>query len=206
MIVRSCSPNAEYCWDLKTFTMSVRAAYDIKEGEEITIAYMPVGTMPRSQRQRDTLAKYGFVCGCVTCSLPLSKSRESDKRRKALELSLGLSEACPYTMWFEDVKQVVTGTASKFTLDQILDSSQRCLQVMTEEGYIEQNLYKLHLPKIIMVYSVKGDADQVRVLAKRMALLETLFEGNDMGWNKVAVNPDKTVWWKRGSDVDVKCM
>ncbi len=64
----------------------------------------------------------------------------------------------------------------------------------------------MHLPKIIMVYSVKGDADQVRVLAKRMALLETIFEGDDMGWNKVAENPDKRVWWKCGSDVDVKRM
>ncbi len=106
------------------------------------------------------------------------------------------------------MEQVVTGTgcASKFTLDHILYSSQIYLQTMAEERYIIGRLYKLLLPRLIMVYSVKGDADQVRVFAKCMALLETIFEGDDMGWNKVAENPDKTVWWKRGSDVDVKCM
>ena len=188
--------------------MGVRAMYDIKEREEITIAYMPTETMSRSERQRDTLAKYGFVCGCTTCSLPLSKSRQSDERRKSLNYPLGYTLMTPYTMWFEDVEQVVTGRgdASKFTLDHILYSSQKHLQTMAEERCIIPRLYKLHLPRLIMVYSVKGDADQVRVLAKRMAFLETLFEGNDMGWNKVAENPDKTIWWKRTPDVDVKRM
>ncbi|KAF5365332.1 hypothetical protein D9758_005411 [Tetrapyrgos nigripes] len=75
----SCSTNADRSWDSPTFSLQLRAARDIKKGEEITLSYIDGLLKPASDRQR-RLRSYGFQCTCQACV----NAKSSDARRKKI--------------------------------------------------------------------------------------------------------------------------
>ncbi|PBK71606.1 SET domain-containing protein [Armillaria solidipes] len=64
----SCSPNAAKKFRMSTFSMQLRAARDIEEGEEITTAYTD-NLEPAAERARQLLSR-GIDCTCRPCLDP----------------------------------------------------------------------------------------------------------------------------------------
>jgi hypothetical protein len=81
----SCIPNANRAWndDLKLTTLY--AARDIKKGEQIFISYIHTGS--RAERQEYLEKCFNFICKCKACSLEGEELKESDKRRKMIEIA-----------------------------------------------------------------------------------------------------------------------
>lgn len=55
--------------------MQVRAMTDIKEGEQLCVAYVSL-TEDRLSRQRDLLETKHFTCGCPRCAEPIQESKD----------------------------------------------------------------------------------------------------------------------------------
>ncbi|KAI9146935.1 hypothetical protein HJFPF1_12964 [Paramyrothecium foliicola] len=73
----SCSPNTSWVYDDSSGMMEVYTSHDVKQGEELTDAYIDVAT-PRARRARE-LSNWGFQCACSVCSGP--QADEHEKRR-----------------------------------------------------------------------------------------------------------------------------
>ncbi|KAK0201061.1 hypothetical protein DFS33DRAFT_1101634 [Desarmillaria ectypa] len=61
----SCSPNTRRKFYMSSFSMQLRAARDIEEGEEILTPYTNI-LQPAAERAKD-LAPYGIQCTCRAC-------------------------------------------------------------------------------------------------------------------------------------------
>ncbi|KAK0463025.1 uncharacterized protein EV420DRAFT_1639111 [Desarmillaria tabescens] len=61
----SCSPNTHRKFYMSSFSMQLRAARDIEEGEEILTTYTEV-LLPAAERAKE-LASYGIQCTCRAC-------------------------------------------------------------------------------------------------------------------------------------------
>ena len=76
---------------LRSLLMTLRACYDIKEGEEITINYR-AGKRLFSMRKRETRQKLllqamDFNCSCHFCEKQCDPTRESNMAEKKITLS-----------------------------------------------------------------------------------------------------------------------
>ncbi|KAF8535733.1 hypothetical protein BDD12DRAFT_688941, partial [Trichophaea hybrida] len=82
----SCAPNAHFAWCEPTLTMHIHATRDIAEGDEITISYLSSKLCVSSHqvRQRDLLARYGFLCKCTVCAATGQDLASSDCRRSEI--------------------------------------------------------------------------------------------------------------------------
>ncbi|KAF8885568.1 hypothetical protein CPB84DRAFT_1750156 [Gymnopilus junonius] len=65
-INHSCSPNAKWEWDLKTFSLLVKSVRAIASGEEITISYVSP-LLPYHLRREALFSAYSFHCTCDSC-------------------------------------------------------------------------------------------------------------------------------------------
>lgn len=78
-INHACDSNAHHNWNKNIKQHTIHALRDIGKGEEITIYY--IGRhRNRETRIRWLQERFGFICSCGLCSLPLDQSQESDKR------------------------------------------------------------------------------------------------------------------------------
>ena len=73
-INHSCRPNCRNFWSEGTGTRIIYAQREIREGEEITVSYIPLLKSIKDRQAR--LQQYGFVCDCAAC-----QDVESSKRR-----------------------------------------------------------------------------------------------------------------------------
>ncbi|KAE9410958.1 hypothetical protein BT96DRAFT_983628 [Gymnopus androsaceus JB14] len=72
-----CTPNANMGFSSKTYAAELRAAMDIKAGQEITITFVdPAATVVQ---RGEALQSYGLHCTCNACVN--GNSTDSDKRR-----------------------------------------------------------------------------------------------------------------------------
>ena len=79
-INHSCRPNAGNWWSEDSETRIIFSATDIREGEEVTVSYIPL--LKTTEDRQARLQQYGFTCSCSTC-----QSGEGDKTRvKILEM------------------------------------------------------------------------------------------------------------------------
>ncbi|KZV98895.1 hypothetical protein EXIGLDRAFT_831893 [Exidia glandulosa HHB12029] len=69
-IPHSCAPNAYLSWAPNLRVMKLIALRDIKQGEDITISYLPPALCLESsfRRQAWLQAEYGFQCRCTACT------------------------------------------------------------------------------------------------------------------------------------------
>jgi hypothetical protein len=84
-INHACDNNAQKNWNRCIERHTVHALRDIVEGEEITIKYLGLDSS-REVRQMKLQDKFGFLCSCRLCSLPLEQSQECDERLKKMDL------------------------------------------------------------------------------------------------------------------------
>ncbi|KAK4192385.1 hypothetical protein QBC35DRAFT_459557 [Podospora australis] len=82
-INHACKPNAYIRFIEDKLQVSVAAAKDIKQGEEITISYITLGK-PSEERKKN-LKQWGFECSCDLCTASPAEVQASDNRRKKIE-------------------------------------------------------------------------------------------------------------------------
>ncbi|KAI1363074.1 hypothetical protein F5Y08DRAFT_341037 [Xylaria arbuscula] len=76
-----CRPNVHY--RITEMTMTVVAARDITEGEELTISYVDI-FLP-SKKRKERIRSWGFECACALCQGPKNETIASDKRLRRIE-------------------------------------------------------------------------------------------------------------------------
>lgn len=97
-INHSCLPNATHSWNAALETVTVYAARDIPEGQEIMVSYHAGG--PSWMRKRILKEGFGFNCTCELCTLPVDKLKESDARltrAQELDSAIGSSQSVRHT-------------------------------------------------------------------------------------------------------------
>ncbi|GLB44592.1 putative SET domain-containing protein [Lyophyllum shimeji] len=188
----SCSPNAERCWDLKSMAFYVRALRPIAKGEQICITYCPL-LQSRVARQAN-LSQWDFNCACRTCSMPKAESSKSDVRRWILDTSLQNLTDKPD---FRDHEHTLKKWAADPSLpdDHVHKHSQLQLQLMDEEGVYIEELWFAHCEIICKALCALQDRKGVVKLAKKAAIMSTVYRGTRGGWQNVAAAPEKTPWW-----------
>ncbi|KAK3989756.1 SET domain-containing protein 5 [Cladorrhinum sp. PSN332] len=82
-INHGCRPNAYTRFIQENLQISVGAAKDIEEGEEITISYLTLGKT--SDERKKALKQWGFECTCDLCAADEAQVKASDARRRQIE-------------------------------------------------------------------------------------------------------------------------
>ncbi|KAG7443372.1 SET domain-containing protein [Guyanagaster necrorhizus] len=143
----SCSPNICRKWNMASFSMQIRAARDIEEGEELTTAYCGI-LDPAATRQTD-LAPYDFKCRCAACLDP----SKSDVRRGGFSRSPVLIP--PF---------IGKGKGKGDWLDPAL----KLLAEMEEEGVQASLFYKTTLQQLVHACIYMGDKDRVLLYGRKL--------------------------------------
>ncbi|KAK0478839.1 hypothetical protein IW261DRAFT_1481148 [Armillaria novae-zelandiae] len=103
----SCSPNTLRKFYISSFSMQLRAARDIEEGEEILTTYTDI-LLPAAERGKD-LASYGIQCTCRAC-LEYIKSdpiRTAVNNRKAVTVPIVQEEGVRPDAWIDPAVQTL---------------------------------------------------------------------------------------------------
>ena len=151
-INHACDNNAQKTWNANIKRHTVHALRDIYEGEEITIYYLGIHRS-REARNKVLQAKFGFICSCRLCSLPLEQSQESDRR---------LDEICR-----------LDGLIGRGGMDRILLSPLRTLRYVDQQVrlYNEQGPDDAGLPRAFFdaaqIFIANGDLARGRIFAER---------------------------------------
>ena len=203
----SCSPNARFDWNLASFTLVLRAHTPIREGEEITIAYVdPART--RDQRQEELRRRYRFECKCKACNRSAADVLKSDLRRllisnRATEAGLASDEAA-FRKWLIDGSPTVQSRdVCIWNLPEVLGAFDRldgfarakCLYSAMEQEYFHPDLWEPVLARLVKCYSLLEDEGPVRQYALTAAHLRSAHTGSDGGWAAVAEHPRQSDWW-----------
>ncbi|KAK0457342.1 uncharacterized protein EV420DRAFT_1644086 [Desarmillaria tabescens] len=146
----SCSPNICRKWNAASFSMQIRAAHDIEEGEELTTAYCAI-LNPAAKRQTD-LALYNFKCTCAACLNP----SQSDVKRE------GFSHRPTLIPPF-----VGKGKGKGDWLDPALNM----LADMEEEGVQASLYYKAILYQLATTCVYMGDKDRALMYGRKLAAI-----------------------------------
>lgn len=143
-INHSCSPSADRLFDIPSFSFQLRAARDIKSGQEIFVSYSEL-LQPYSKRQKH-LAPYGIKCVCASCS---HNTTESDKCRIGIRNSID-SITLDFENWLAD---------PLLADDHVIRISLGWLFVIKEEGLEASDPYKFHTHAIVKAYQALGDVE-----------------------------------------------
>lgn len=154
---RSCSPNATWKFDPKSFAFSIQAGREIKEGEEITIAYVDL-LQPTAVRQKG-LEWYGFKCACKACTDP-----ESDARRAKIRLPHSKHYDPSMGPMLQDIDQKTDPVAYDLSMKRQLDSYMResvtQLLLLEKEELWEVAAYRQHQHVLVGVHRARGNTKQ----------------------------------------------
>ena len=118
----SCRPNAYFMWNPKRQRLTVNALFNISDGEEISVNYLPLEFAKTRRQHHDDLADYDFVCDCPSCDQTTDFGRASEIRRDLM----GTLEP-----EFDEV-----GTASESRLLNL----NRFIHLLQEEGLVYPQL------------------------------------------------------------------
>jgi hypothetical protein len=129
----SCSPNAYLTFDYATFSATLCALRDIRDGEEITITYIPDLT-PAAAKRQNVLGHFGFDCKCASCTNPSSEEVRCIIVQNAVS-------ARAYAL-----SQSLTGSdATRVDDESMLLESVRWIGVIEKEGLHVLREYEAHL-------------------------------------------------------------
>ena len=168
----------------------LRALRPIKKGEQIFISYIPL-LQSCSDRREDLRSRYNFACTCPSCSLSPSEISRGDVRRNLLDIRGTIDNPNDESMlnaWIEDVS---------LPDDHVIAYSLKFVDIMNAEGFVDEQVCRLHYPRLSKAYCALKDAENAKLWAKRTAQIITAIHGDDYGWNKVADSPESTEWWGR---------
>ncbi|KIY70318.1 SET domain-containing protein [Cylindrobasidium torrendii FP15055 ss-10] len=155
----SCSPNAYWKWDAKTFTSTLRAARPIEKGEEITIQY--IDSCISYRQRRDKLAsRYGFTCICSTCTAEdhaASDAARSELRR-VLRGMPRIEAWCDANMDMSD--------------DHLIRMAERALELREQEG-LQLGAMSRHMEDIALCYGALKDEKMFKHWMEKASELRT---------------------------------
>ncbi|PBK92488.1 SET domain-containing protein [Armillaria gallica] len=170
----SCSPNAAKKFRMSTFSMQLRAARDIEEGEEITTAYTD-NLEPAAERARHLLSR-GIDCSCPACLDPAKSDpiRTAVRNRPVLYSPRGARQG-----------------------DAWISPALQTLARIEEEGLEASPEYSYTLRQVFNAYVYVKDEENALVYGKKL-WLANLAAGNplyDMFRNVESMK--KSLQWTR---------
>lgn len=147
--------------------MIVRAARDIKKGEQITHAYCP--TIDFDTRRGELLKTWGFACNCSLCtaeSLETSAVRKNRKAQLAVILKLNLAQKYSASLLSRGIQSVqsVGDTYSKLVTEQprhVVFEAFRHLAKLEQGTTLDKILAILHGALEALGYKIKESQGKV---------------------------------------------
>ncbi|KIM81175.1 hypothetical protein PILCRDRAFT_503834 [Piloderma croceum F 1598] len=173
----SCGPNATHTWDPDTFSTTLHATCNIKEGDEITIEYTKL-TESRQTRRGRLFDMYLFHCECEYCNLPDDEARASDEARSELTKwsERSFSERCQ-NLSLHDGKLV-----NGFT---------RCIQLHEQESIFDMS-FALHVSELALVYGMLADAKNFELWGRKAVESLRIMRALDVPlWEEWLANPQQ---------------
>ncbi|KDQ11587.1 hypothetical protein BOTBODRAFT_57347 [Botryobasidium botryosum FD-172 SS1] len=185
-INHSCTPNAEYRWELSSFTFQLRALKSIRPGEQITISYTEL--YHQRDIRRESLREWSFTCQCPACSLTGAASCEDDTRRALVGESIQtLKEGLQ--AWLKDITQ-------RLPDNDIIEKGKKVVQMMEETGALGGDWWSNAVSVVCMAYIALGDRENAKEWATRCAVASLVKEGNEGKWAEWSKNPEKSPIWR----------
>ncbi|KAI0794158.1 hypothetical protein C8Q74DRAFT_1365670 [Fomes fomentarius] len=210
----SCSPNAEWDWDLSTLTLTLRSKTPIRRGEQVTVCYVEVART-YGERQEELCRRYKFVCKCKACS-----KRQADRDLGDMVRCLIRIQSITDSLIMDDEAldewvtngaptecgqiMIVTSDFQEFMKQfESMNGFMRAMllyHLMKGEMLFPQRLHEAVLARLVKACSVMQEEEDVRKYALEAALMKKARTGSDGGWADVARYPRQTDWWgKRAS-------
>ena len=148
-INHSCHPNAGSWWSRKTKKRVIYAMRDIRDGEEITVSYIPLLKSTKERQAR--LAQYGFVCDCTACS---GGRRDGDRTR----VRIG--------DWFEDLEEKAKRKSVKVDVNRKrIEKALRLVEMTETEGLSDYVARSYHLAAVFRAHL--GEMEEAEKWARR---------------------------------------
>jgi hypothetical protein len=174
-INHSCDPNANASWNDNLEQLTIHAAKDIAEGEEVTIYYLS-HRANRTLRHTVLQEEMRIFCACSLCSLPIAERKKSDERLNAIQRLKDSLVNAP---------RVVVNP-----LD-VLHDVQRLLSLLASEGVADFSTPKAYHYAFQIAIS-QADVARAKVFAERAAGARVILEGSDspvvQKWQDLAEN------------------
>ncbi|KAI0044074.1 SET domain-containing protein [Auriscalpium vulgare] len=182
----SCSPNAEFLWNMDTLTGDVRALRHIAPGEQITTSYVDVFS-PYTSRLDTLWRSYTFRCQCPTCTLQPHQIIDDDLFRTEI-----------YNL-LDPARRPAVGlcNALHVTKTYLLKARR-----MERDGFYDACGWVAVARVLVEAASVLGERGRAVRWATRAAEMTRAATGTDGGWAAVAAAPEQTLWWQRGGEVE----
>jgi len=153
-INHSCWPNSvrSFLGDL----LIVRAARDIHEGEEISMAYLDNESCLQ-KRQKELYSGWDFNCKCTLCQIETAESREVQERRQGL-----MEKASKFKIYLKQpVKKRNSGIAPLIALIKGVEAT------YTKPEFIHPRVQLISPANILQMFLVgAGRLSDVSLLAK----------------------------------------
>jgi hypothetical protein len=168
--------------------MCLRATAAIPAGSPITITYID-NSLPRSNRQEVLREMYDFTCTCQSCTLPLSASIESDRKRVELArvmLCVDASDESDLKAWIKD---------PLLPDSHIIDQWKPIWDMLVSEGMWRDCIWSAVIQYLCKAYCALGDKEKAAEWALTGVLFSQIWKGSNNGWADVARAPEKTAWW-----------
>nr|POE52315.1 set domain-containing protein 5 [Quercus suber] len=87
-INHACLPNSQGNFNNALGQFTIHAVKPIKDGEEITINYLPEHGALKEYRQGRLLQSYGFLCDCPACDTTRESGRQGEEQRLLFQAKL----------------------------------------------------------------------------------------------------------------------
>ena len=162
LINHSCRHNSQNTWNENIGRLTIHVLRDIREGEEITIMYLPT-TSAYEERQRFLQEKFKFDCKCELCLLPRTERERSDTRLRKIQ---ALDKAIGGYFWGDLEAEMALNLLHKMFL------------LFDEEG-IWDGLIPRAYKDAYEIATENGDKLRAQVFAQRTYDARRLIEGDD---------------------------
>ena len=162
LINHSCQHNSQNTWNENIRRLTIHALQDIREGEEITITYLPT-TPAYAERQRFLQEKFKFDCKCELCLLPRTERECSDTRLREIQ---AIDKAIGSYFW------------GGLELEMALNLLHTVFLLFDEEG-IWDGLIPRAYKDAYEIATENGDKLRAWVFAQRTYDARRLIEGDD---------------------------
>ncbi|KAI0643503.1 hypothetical protein C8Q79DRAFT_915392 [Trametes meyenii] len=187
-INHSCSPNAAYRFDLRTFTFEVRALFSIPAGDQIVISYIDAA-LPRNKRL-ERLSAYDFSCSCTACSLSGVALVQSENRRALIARADSDIEG-------RDAALERWARTPSIPSDYINHVDKMYMDLFEKERLYYEPVWEGFAVRLCKACCALKDSDGARKWASLAAALSRAYTGDGRGWQVVADAPERTDWWGR---------
>jgi len=159
-INHSCTPNVCNVFNITSFSGQLRAVRDIKEGEEIFVAYCDVDMLTADRQKK--LEPYGFQCACRSCKDPKSDGI----LRAIIDSTKGMEGYRPMGSRADEARR--------------LEESLKWLEKIEEQGLQQMNAYERHMEAVIMASMALGKIENINKYGPLRSARQNATSGNPL--------------------------